>query len=780
MATAISLSGQCFAQEVSSDTAAIERPPGEESQVNDIGNDIVVTATRQSERASRVPISISAFGQAKLDQQGIKTFEDLQRQLPGVTFNPDTRTIAVRGIDSDAGAPTTGVYIDDTPFQLLNIGILTQNTLPTVFDLDRVEVLRGPQGTLFGAGAQGGVVRYITPQPSLTDTKIYARSELGQITHGGYDAEAGAALSIPLAQDKIALRVSAFYRHAGGWIDQLDWRTYETDQKDVNFRNTVALRAGMKLQFGDLTIYPSLQYQDTKERPDSFNIAASDLKDGDFRATAVESVKNRDRWYLPTFKVEYALGEALVTSNTSWFRRRQKTGYDGTTYLARQYASSGLETITDFGPFATPTGIRLPIGDYLAPARVRNSQNNFVQEVRIQSTAASPLTWVIGAFYSNNRGSNYETIADPEGDRLTQALYGLAYEDFWGSPLEGELNYYGLYNVKDTQLAVFGEATYEFVERLKLTLGARYAKTKFSYTNNQGGPLNGVPTGGEGKQTEKPFTPRISLAFQADANNMFYGTVSKGFRIGGANAPIPVAPCASDLAALGLDRAPTNYDGDTTWNYELGSKNKFGKLSLSASAYYVKWSGIQQATSLPTCGFRYIDNLGAARSKGFDLQAQASLFDGFDISIAGAYTDARLTRSIVAPNGGGLIVNKGQSLEAPEWTLAVGGQYNFVVDENKTFIRFDYQHIDRFLGLTAQLDPATTSFDPGLTKPGPRNYVTMRTGVELGSMSLSVFVDNLLNSSKVLSRFHDALESPIYSGTSSRPRAFVLQAVFRN
>lgn len=143
-----------------------------DAQINDSGNDIVVTATRQEARASRVPISISAYGQAKLDQQGIKTFTDLQRQLPGVTINEDTRSVAVRGISSTAGAPTTGIYIDDTPFQLLNIGILAQNALPTVFDLDRIEVLRGPQGTLFGAGAQGGVVRYITPRPSLTSTKI--------------------------------------------------------------------------------------------------------------------------------------------------------------------------------------------------------------------------------------------------------------------------------------------------------------------------------------------------------------------------------------------------------------------------------------------------------------------------------------------------------------------------------------------------------------------------------------------------------------------------------
>src|SRR5579875_2139793 len=146
--------------------------------------EVVVTATRQSQLISRVPISISAFTQAQMDLQGVKSFSDIARYTPGVVFDPDTNNISIRGVASTAGAATTGIYLDDTPIQVQVIGFNSDNTLPAVFDLDRVEVLRGPQGTLFGAGSEGGTVRYITPQPSLTKTSVYGRAE-GSTTEDG-------------------------------------------------------------------------------------------------------------------------------------------------------------------------------------------------------------------------------------------------------------------------------------------------------------------------------------------------------------------------------------------------------------------------------------------------------------------------------------------------------------------------------------------------------------------------------------------------------------------
>src|ERR1700749_4659936 len=191
--------------------------------------EVVVTATRRSEFLSKVPESVSAFTTEKMDTLGIKNFAAVARFTPGVTFDPDSNSISIRGVSSDAGSGTTGIYLDDTPIQMRVLGFGSNNTLPAVFDLDRVEVLRGPQGTLFGAGSEGGTVRYITPQPSVTTFSTYDRAEVSTTAHGGINWEAGSAVGGPIIEDKLGIRVSAYHRRDGGYIDHVDNQTGEID-----------------------------------------------------------------------------------------------------------------------------------------------------------------------------------------------------------------------------------------------------------------------------------------------------------------------------------------------------------------------------------------------------------------------------------------------------------------------------------------------------------------------------------------------------------------------
>ncbi|WP_395672845.1 TonB-dependent receptor plug domain-containing protein, partial [Phenylobacterium sp.] len=187
----------------------------------DVG-EIVVTATRQAQVLSRVPVSVSAYTQETMDKKGVKSIDDVARFTPGVRFDAADNSISIRGISSGAGAGTTGIYIDDTPIQMRALGFSADDSLPAIFDLERVEILRGPQGTLFGAGSQGGTVRYITPQPSLTDYSSFARAEVATIAHGGRNYEGGVAVGGPIVQDKLGFRVSAWTRRDGGWIDRVD------------------------------------------------------------------------------------------------------------------------------------------------------------------------------------------------------------------------------------------------------------------------------------------------------------------------------------------------------------------------------------------------------------------------------------------------------------------------------------------------------------------------------------------------------------------------------
>src|SRR5271165_1214816 len=247
--------------------------------------EVVVTATRRSERLQDVPISVTAFSQEKMDVQGLRNIDDVTRLTPGVAFsrngtgssanyNDESSDINIRGIDSAAGASTTGIYVDDTPIQSRHIGFGAVNAFPALFDLDRVEVLRGPQGTLFGAGAEGGVVRFITPSPGLDKTTGYARADVASTDGGAASYEGGAAFGAPIIDDVLAFRASVSFRRDGGWVDRVGYALSpsasvplptpvyngDTTQANANFSDTTTASLALTWKVSDtleisLTIY---------------------------------------------------------------------------------------------------------------------------------------------------------------------------------------------------------------------------------------------------------------------------------------------------------------------------------------------------------------------------------------------------------------------------------------------------------------------------------------------------------------------------------------------
>src|SRR5450755_3600823 len=203
--------------------------------------EIVVTATRREESISKVPISITALSQSDLDLKGIRDFSEMVRFTPGVSIDSSgTNAISIRGISSSGGAGTTGIYIDDTPIQMRALGFNPDDALPKTFDMDRVEVLRGPQGTLFGAGSEGGTVRYIMTQPSVTTESTYIRSEVSYTQYGEPSYEAGVAHGGPIIDDVLGFRASVWYRYDGGWINRVDPTTGDVTEKNANRADTLA------------------------------------------------------------------------------------------------------------------------------------------------------------------------------------------------------------------------------------------------------------------------------------------------------------------------------------------------------------------------------------------------------------------------------------------------------------------------------------------------------------------------------------------------------------
>jgi outer membrane receptor protein involved in Fe transport len=761
--------------------------------------EVVVTATRREEKLSKVPASISAFTAADLEQLNAKNIGDLVGFTPGVEYNPVNKDISIRGVNSTAGDATTGIYIDDTPIQLRALGFGSDNTLPAVFDLERVEVLRGPQGTLFGAGSEGGTVRYITPAPSLTDYTGYAKSEISGTQYGGPSYELGAAMGGPIENDQLGFRASVWARHDGGWIDKVDYMTGDLLQSNTNYVNTMVARVAFLWQpESNITFTPSVFYQYRQQNNlDQYWVGLSNPGDGVYKTATPENMGDRDNFVLPSLRVVWDLKDTELISNSSYFNRHQLVhDYSGTLYdlsYFQQTVDSGLNAdyvtpctgglcaeyakLANPPPLLTPNGIDLPgFGHYEANNYITNTQENFTQEVRIQSTDPDArFVWIGGIFYEYQTQLSVEEIRDPQLPALTQYLWGQSMLDIWGENLLPNGDDYINHTLAHLwQLAGFANGTYKILDDLKLQAGARIAINHFDFINFSDGPQNFGPLyppgGGE---SESPFTPMASLSYQITPDDLVYATVSKGYRVGGANPLFPVQACTE------IKVEPPKYGSDTVVNYEAGTKDKFfnDTVQISGSVYYLKWTNIQQSITLPSCAFRYIVNQGAAESKGFDLQGEWAVSDNFEVGMTLGYVDAFYTRT--SESAGLVLARNGDKLPGSPWTFSVNAQYRQNILGHEAYFTVQDEYHSAETGMTPERDPATTLFDPGLEPEPTTNILTLRVGTTFDKFDASLFVDNLLNSHPQLDLTHQDEFTLLYEASTLRPRTFGLTVTYQ-
>jgi iron complex outermembrane recepter protein len=771
--------------------------------------EIIVTATRHEESLSKVPISVTAMTQADMDVRGIKDILDVARFTPGVNIdNSGTNNIAIRGIASTGGAGTTGIYLDDTPIQMRALAFNPDEALPQAFDLDRVEVLRGPQGTLFGAGSEGGTVRYITTQPSLTQTSIYSRDEVSYTEGGQPSYEAGIAGGTPIIDGKLGIRVTAWYRYDGGWIDRINPETLDTAQKNANYAQTKLFRIAAVWAVSDQwKVTPSFYYQDRYEN-DVQNYWPLYSNPGDNRFVDANPTQRPvpDTFYIPALKIEGDLGAVNLISNTSYYHRREETGYDGTLYNLGFYQ-------TFFGgtfPLLDGTGLHLPPGatNYTSPASVDNNQQNLTQEIRLQSAdLTAPLIWTTGIFASVNRQSYLEQIHDPLLNELTEAVAGVPYtQEFYYTDQAGNNipvpydprfpndSYFLQTFSKDKQIALFGEGTYSFTDQFKTTVGLRYSKTEFSFNTLTGGPqLFLPPQSNSGDKKENSFTPKVSLQYQYDPHNLYYFTYAKGFRPGGANNPVPQAACSTDFANFGIKEAPATFNSDTVDSFEIGAKNNFdNRVKIASSIYYIRWNNIQQVVVPPICQISFITNLGQAVAKGADIQGDIALTDHFTAELSAGYTDARYTEaSRLSPAETTPIVASGDAIVGqsaqppPPVTVSLGLEYKFTMFTRDSFVRVDDEFEGRPKWAGAGQDANTLQYDPANYTLSSTNFASARAGVDFGAWQLEAFCDNLTDT-HTITNYEWSIDSGV-PGTSRlqrdftyRPRTIGLTFIYRS
>ena len=767
--------------------------------------EIVVTATRREEGISKVPISITALNQDALDQKGIRDFSEMVRFTPGVSIDTSgTNAIAIRGISSSGGAGTTGIYIDDTPIQMRALGFNPDDTLPKTFDLDRVEVLRGPQGTLFGAGSEGGTVRYIMNQPSVTTESTYARTEAGFTQHGEPSYEAGLAHGGPLIDGVLGYRASVWYRYDGGWIDRVDPTTREVTDKNANRADTIAMRFALLYQPADnIKITPSVVYQNKRQHDlGTYWPAYSDPSSGQFNNATPERIPIPDEYYLPALKVQVDFAHATLISNTSYYHRDEVDSYQGTAYDLAYFQSQGWlgvsATTGTCGPLAgasTPptcaypwyplldaNGLHLPAGfsNYSTPNTITNQQRTVTQEVRLQSNDDSALKWTAGVFWSLSRELSVEELHDSQIVPFWTALFGTSPFDFSTfQDANGNANYYcnGVGNAAlaagfpncdiyynrnishDRQLAEFGELTYSFNDQWKLTLGGRFADMDFDLSHYANGLENSGLGQFSGKYHENAFTPKAGVSFQADPHDLYYFTYAKGFRPGGVNPPLPVGLCGV---------TPSGYQSDNTASFEIGSKNNLdNRVKVATSVYYIRWNNIQQNIYDPGptggCGFQYTANQGTAVAKGFDVQLDAAIGAGFALEASIGYTSARYSKNVPDPQTPGNYLSlSGDAISgsaatnyspgtSPPWSIAVGPQYNFPLSGHDAFVRLDWEYTSRNPWAATVQDPAVQNqYDQYSYTLPATSFFSLRSGIKVGDWQVSAFIDNLLDSHTVL------------------------------
>jgi iron complex outermembrane recepter protein len=784
----------CAAHAVAADQDAAEGPPANTGATVE---EIVVTAQRREEKLSRTPISITAFSQKTMDDLHVENFSDLATVTPGLVIPPsgghdqDDSDVAIRGIFSGGNAPTTQFYIDETPVAIRTLPGAgpSSSPHPLIFDLERVEVLRGPQGTLFGSSAMGGAIRYITPQPSLTTTSGLAKAEFGYTDGGTPSYEVGAAYGAPLVTGVAGFRVSAWYQSTGGWIDREDPYTGDIVKHNANASDSYVVRPAFTwAPLDGLTITPAVFIQHMHSAdPATYWVSGlpNPERSGEYASGAIpEPLTDDMRVYSLALKYDFA--KVRFQSDTSYLDRSQQAIDDFT--HAAEYIYSGYTT--PFVPNVPPS-----FHDWFADSTFTHA---WQQQLRLssQDDPDSRVSWVGGLYY-RHAFQGVEQCLPGSLDPLTQAIAGQNSLEFTGFPNytlpNGQTcNAYTNFKTVDTSAAAFGEATVRIVGGLKANIGVRVDHTEVKDQRQiSAGPLNGLTYAYQllPDEVATPVTPRAGLSYQIDENDMVYASAAKGYRPGGGNGATSIGNplCTSSLDALGLTVVPSTFGSDSLWSYEVGAKGSLldRRLAFEASGFLIHWDNIQTSVFLPSCSEGFTANRGKAVSRGFDLQLSGVIGEHLKAGASVGYTDAFYPNAAYgAPSGGATPLLNAAGDKLPNvlpWTVAANVEYSHDISPlwsgGQSYLRLDY----RWLSAANAINPNQANFDPETDPYQNPSYgiLNIRLGVIHEGLDLSAYVNNAANSDPRLHYTHDSFGDPLFYAAAIRPRTVGLTAFYR-
>ena len=665
--------------------------------------ELVVTANKREEKIQDVAMAVSALGGAELDKLQVRSFADYAALIPGLTVTsggPGVNHLILRGLSSSGAASTVAVYVDETPMGSssgLVDGSIFSSDFDT-FDMRRIEVLRGPQGTLYGANAEGGLLKFVTnaPDPKNFSGNLQLVGE--SVDHGQNGATENGMINVPLG-DKSAIRIVGFHSDQPGWID--DPRLRDTN---VNNGHKDGLRVTALFEpIDNFTIRLTGFGQ-------NLSAFAGPTVDVDrFTLAPLTGALTQNRYISEPSKISYRdynatltwdFGRATLVSSTSYGKVDTFSRSDPTDLVFVPPTGTLGQVLS--GAFKTPLG-------GLEDQHVNDDK--FTQEFRLSSPASDHIEWQVGAYYTRETGDLNQVI--DAFTPSTGAIFG---------PVLETVSLPSVYK----EWAGFGDVTYHFNPQFDVQVGGRVASVKQSSIETLSGALVGsVPTL-HASSSESVGTFSIAPRYHLNADTMIYGRIASGFRPGGPNL-LPVnAPAGT----------PSTYKSDSTINYELGVKSTLldGRLQLDVAAFYIDWTRIQIIERVNNVGVT--GNGSSARSEGVEWNTTWTPIEGLSLSFNGAYTDAVLTAD--APSIGG---TSGDELAGvPKWSSALDGEYRWQpIDGYSTFAGFTWAYMgERKNGFTTATTPPIGRFSiPSY------NTVNLRLGVDHETWEMQVFAKNV-------------------------------------
>jgi outer membrane receptor protein involved in Fe transport len=721
--------------------------------------EVFVTAQRRKESAQDVPIAMSVLSEKNLEQMGVDDFVDFARTVPGLQFRgagPGRTKLSIRGISSGTGAATVGYYIDDVPLPTNNGFVNLVTVDPKLFDIQRVEVLRGPQGTLYGAGSMGGTVKYVTNTPDSTTFGSRFSFTGSSTTHGAENFAVDALANAPLITDRLAVRVLAYYRFEDGFVD----RVYGPPPEDFENENDLLDRsrnAGNEETIGGRGV---IEYTPTDKARLTFSIFHQSTEmDGLQYVTGGPTNPNMelvfrqpldvpepfaDEFTLYSLTGSFDFGNLNLTSIASYFERKFNMTEDGTIHLDRFFYT--------------------PLGGPLLPGPLEEITDHDSETYEARLSTIEPFHGfhgLIGAFKQERTPLRAANWIVPGANAIYEPL---------GLPLPDD-NFYTSKTVASAEeFAVFGEVSYQFVPSFKATAGVRYFDLKSTNTSVFNGLFGdgGAATSAKFDSTE--INTKFALSWEPSDVATLYATVAEGLRPGTGLGFLPDL-CDPYLIALGFDpdNPPTQVDPDSVVSYEVGAKTIWldDRLDLSAAVFNIDWEDIQQTVFLG-CGFNILANAGEAQSQGVELELAARPSDRVELAAALTYNDATLEAD--APDVGG---ERGDRIQdVPEWQFGASAQYRFPIQDGYTgFVRADGQYVGKSFVTFDQTNPLYTK--PSYT------LVNFRAGVETpGGWEVTLFVENAFDELAILalpdSLIFNLEDLPRYS--VNRPRTVGITA----